>query len=62
VNRSKRPSQSNTSFCYEVWVSEVHGHDFFESMSTATVVTDFFWYQGTSTVDIDQSFFGMNPH
>jgi len=50
-NRSERPSQSYTSFCYEVWVSEVNVHDFFESMST-------------STVDIDRRpiFFGMRAH
>ena len=58
VKRSERTSQSFTSVCYEVWVSEVNVHDFFESMSTSTVDIDrrsiFFWYEGTSTVDIDQ--------
>jgi len=24
--------------------------------------TNFFWYEGTSTVDIDRFFFGMNPY
>ena len=60
MNRSERPSQSYTSFCYEVWVNEVNVHDFFESMSTLTVDIDrrpiFFWYEGTSTVDIDRFF------
>jgi len=37
VNRSERPSQSYTTFCYEAWFSEVKVHDFFESMSTSTV-------------------------
>jgi len=51
VNRSERPSQSNTSFCHEVWVSKVNVHDFFGSMST-------------STVDIDRRpiCFGMRAH
>jgi len=51
VNRSERPSQSYTSFCYEAWVSKVNVHDLFESMST-------------STVDIDRRliFFGMRAH
>jgi len=40
VNRSERPSQSYTSFCYEVWVREVNVHDLFESMSTLTVDID----------------------
>jgi len=66
MKRSERTSQSFTSVCYEVWVSEVKVHDFFESMSTSTVDIDrrpiFFWYEGTSTVDIDRLFFGMNPY
>ena len=62
VKRSERTSQSFTSVCYEVWVSEVNVHDFFESKSTSTVNTDFFWYEGTSTVDIDRFIFGMNPY
>ena len=53
VKRSERTSQSFTSVCYEVWVSEVNVtvHDFFESMST--------W-----TVDIDRRpiFFGIRAH
>ena len=57
VKRSERTSQSFTSVCYEEWVSEVNVHDFFESMSTSMVDIDrrpiFFWYKGTSTVDID---------
>jgi len=60
MKRSERMSQSFTSVCYEVWVSEVNVHDFFESMFTSTVDIDrrpiFFWYEGTSTVDIDRSF------
>ena len=47
-------------------VGEVNVHDFFESMSTSTVDIDgrpiCFWYEGTSTVDIDRIFFGVNPH
>jgi len=66
VNRSERPSQSYTSCCYEVCVSEVNVNDFLESMSTSTVDIDsrpiFFGYEGTSTVDIKRFFFGMNPH
>ena len=35
-------------------------------MSTSTIDIDrrpiCFWYEGTSTVDIDRFFFGMNPH
>jgi len=51
VTRSERTSQSFTSVCYEVWVSEVNVHNFFESMST-------------STVDINRRpiFFGMRAH
>ena len=37
VKRSERTSQSSTSVCYEVWVSEVNVHDSFESMSTSMV-------------------------
>jgi len=66
VKRSERTSQSFTSVCYEVWVSEVNVHDFFESMSTSLVNIDrrpiFFWYEGTSTVDVDRFIFGMNPY
>jgi len=40
VNRSERPSQSYTFVRYEVWVSKVNVHDFFESMSTSTVDID----------------------
>ena len=47
-------------------MSEANVHDFFESMSTSTVDIDrrpiLFWYEGTSTVDIDRFFFGINPH
>ena len=43
-----------------LWVSEVNVHDFLESRSTSTVDIDrqpiFFWYEGTSTVDIDRFF------
>jgi len=60
VKRSERMSQSFTSVCYELWVSEVNVHDFFESMSTSTVEIDrrpiFFLYEGTSTVDINRFF------
>ena len=68
VKRSERMNQSFTSVCYEVWVSEVNVtvHDFFESMSTWTVDIDrrpiLFWYEGTSPVDIDHFFFGMDPY
>ena len=67
VKRSEGTSQSFTSVCYEVWVSEVNVHDCFESMSTSTVDIDrrpiCFWYdEGTSTVDINRFFFGMNPY
>jgi len=65
VKRSERTSQSFTSVCYEVWVSEVNVHDFFDSMPTSTVDIDrrpIFWYEGTSTVDIDRFVFGMNPY
>jgi len=34
VNRSERPSQSYTSFCYKVWVSEVNVHEFLPDMLT----------------------------
>ena len=51
VNRSERPSQSYTSFCYEEWVSEVNVHDFCESMSTLTV-----------DIDCRPIFFGMRAH
>ena len=37
MKRSERTSQSFTSFCDEVWVSEVNVHDFFESMSSSKV-------------------------
>ena len=40
VNRSERPSQSDTSFCYEVWMSMDNDDDFFESISTSTVDID----------------------
>jgi len=47
-------------------VSEVNVHNFFESMSTSLVNIDrrpiFFWYEGTSTVDVDRFIFGMNPY
>jgi len=60
VKRSERTNQSFTSVCHEVWVIEVNVHDFFESMSTSTVNIDrrpiYFWYEGTSTVDIDRFF------
>jgi len=60
MKRSERTSHSFTSVCYEVWVSEVNVHDFFESMSTSTVDIDrrliFFWYEGTSTVVINRFF------
>jgi len=58
VKRSERTSQLFTSVCYEVWVSEVNVHDFFESMSTSTVDIDCqpisFWYESISTVDFDR--------
>ena len=61
VNRSERPSQSYTSFCYEVWVSEVNVHDFFwvhvHFHGWYRPSTDFFWYEGTSTVNIDRFVF-----
>jgi len=60
VHRSERPSQSYISCCYEVRVSKVNVHDFFESMFTSTVDIDHLpilvWYEGTSTVDIDRIF------
>jgi len=60
VKRSERTSQSFISVCDGVWVSEVNVHDFFESLSTSTVDIDgrpiLFWYDGTSTVDIDRFF------
>jgi len=66
VKRSERTSQSFTSVCCEVWVSEVNVHDIFESMSTSTVDIDprliLFWYEGTSTVDIDRIVCGTNPY
>jgi len=66
VKRSEHTSQSFTLVCYEVWVSEVNVHDFFESMSTSMVDIDrrpiVFWYEGTSTVDIIRFFCGMTPY
>jgi len=66
VKRSERTSQSFTSVCYEVWVSEVNVNDFFESMSDDRPIffgmrahrrstsTDFFGYESISTVDFDR--------
>ena len=51
MKTSERTSQSFISVCYEVWVSEVNAHNFFESMSTSTV--DF---------DVDRLFVGMRAH
>ena len=49
-----------TNNIISLWVGEVNVHDFFESISTLTVDIDrrpiFFWYEGTSTVDIDRFF------
>jgi len=64
VKRSERTSQSFTSVCHEVWVSEVNVHDFFESMSTSTVSIDrqpiSLWYESISTVNFDQFFGEIN--
>jgi len=66
VKRSERTSQSFTSLCYEVWVSEVNVHDFFESMSTSTVDVDcrpiFFGMRAHRRSISTDFFFGMNPY
>ena len=58
-------SQSFTSICYEVWVSEVNVHNFFESISTSTVDIDrrpIFFGMRAHRRSISTHFFGMNPH
>jgi len=66
VKRSYRTSQSFTSVCYEVQVSEVNVHDFFESMSTMTVDIDrrpIFFGMRTHRRSISTDFFfNMNPY
>ena len=68
VNRSECPSQSYTSFCYEGWVSKVNVHHFLSPCPLRRLIVTvnwffkFFWYEGTSTVYINQFFCGMNPH
>jgi len=50
VKRSERTSQSFTSVCYQVWVSEVNVHHFFwvhvHFDGRYRPSTDFFWYEG----------------